>query len=60
MDTPVEEQQHFQHVTCNIAAAEHEVFTPGALSLSVIDHVSILLSTLITSVQLSVILTCTL
>eukprot|EP00250_Pteridium_aquilinum_P015622 c22678_g1_i2 orf=419-1870(+) len=37
MDTPVEEQQEFQHVTCNIAAAEHEVFTEGALSLSVIE-----------------------
>ncbi|KAI5057547.1 hypothetical protein GOP47_0027562 [Adiantum capillus-veneris] len=37
MDTPVEEQQEFHHVTCNIAAAEHEVFTAGALSLRILE-----------------------
>ncbi|KAH7331456.1 hypothetical protein KP509_20G034400 [Ceratopteris richardii] len=37
MDTPQKEQQEFQHVTCNIAAEEHEVFAEGALSLHVLD-----------------------
>ena len=39
MDTPVEEQHRFQHVTSNIAAAEHEITTPGALFLNVIEEV---------------------
>ncbi|MCO5573191.1 hypothetical protein L7F22_026958 [Adiantum nelumboides] len=39
MDTPVEEQQEFHHVTCNIAAAEHEVYAAGALSISVLELV---------------------
>ncbi|CAM6085418.1 unnamed protein product [Calypogeia fissa] len=38
MDTPAEEQQLFQHVTCNIAASEYEVTTPGALTLDVIEQ----------------------
>ncbi|WZZ40955.1 hypothetical protein YC2023_037214 [Brassica napus] len=25
MDTPIEEQQEYQHITCNIAASEHEI-----------------------------------
>ncbi|MCI08830.1 microtubule-associated protein 3-like, partial [Trifolium medium] len=32
MDTPIEEQQVFQNVTCNIAASEDEVTEPNALS----------------------------
>ena len=39
MDTPVEEQHRFQHVTSNIASAEHEIITPGTLSLNVIEEV---------------------
>eukprot|EP00249_Psilotum_nudum_P011266 c23068_g2_i1 orf=84-2363(-) len=39
MDTPIEEQQLFQHVTCNIAAAEYEVTAPGMLSIDAIEQV---------------------
>ncbi|XP_077248895.1 65-kDa microtubule-associated protein 3-like [Tasmannia lanceolata] len=39
MDTPVEEQQMFQNVTCNIAASEHEITEPGTLSLDFISYV---------------------
>jgi hypothetical protein len=41
MDTPIEEQQRFQHVTSNIAASEHEINTPGALFLNIIEEVLI-------------------
>lgn len=41
MDTPAEEQQLFHHVTCNIAASEYEVTTPGALTLDVIEQVTL-------------------
>lgn len=40
MDTPVEEQQMFQNVTCNIAASEHEITEPNSLSLDFINCVS--------------------
>lgn len=39
MDTPAEEQQMFQNVTCNIAASEHEICSPNALSMEFINHV---------------------
>lgn len=40
MDTPLEEQQAFQNVTCNIAASEDEITEPNALSADCIKHVS--------------------
>ena len=40
MDTPIEEQQIFQKVTCNIAASEDEITEPGMLSADFINHVS--------------------
>ncbi|KAJ1431351.1 Microtubule associated protein [Sesbania bispinosa] len=39
MDTPIEEQQMFQNVTCNIAASEHEVTEPNTLSEDFINNV---------------------
>ncbi|GMH18340.1 hypothetical protein Nepgr_020181 [Nepenthes gracilis] len=39
MDSPVEEQQPFQHVTCNVAASEDELNTPGMLSSDFIKNV---------------------
>ncbi|KHN27850.1 65-kDa microtubule-associated protein 3 [Glycine soja] len=39
MDTPIEEQQVFQNVTCNIAASEHEVTEPNSLSENFIYNV---------------------
>ncbi|RWR87373.1 Microtubule-associated protein [Cinnamomum micranthum f. kanehirae] len=39
MDTPIEEQQMFQNVTCNIAASEHEITEPGTLSEDFINYV---------------------
>ncbi|CAL0333213.1 unnamed protein product [Lupinus luteus] len=39
MDTPIEEQQMFQNVTCNIAASEHEVTEPNSLSMDFINCV---------------------
>ena len=46
MDTPVEEQQLFQPVTCNIAASDDEITMPSALSLETIEQVTALLSLL--------------
>lgn len=40
MDTPIEEQQLFQNVTCNVAASEHEITEPNTLSVDFINHVS--------------------
>lgn len=40
MDTPMEEQQLFQNVTCNIAASEDEVNEPNSLSVDSINSVS--------------------
>ncbi|XP_020113313.1 65-kDa microtubule-associated protein 3-like isoform X1 [Ananas comosus] len=39
MDTPIEEQQKFLSVTCNIAASEHEIAEPNALSIGFINNV---------------------
>ncbi|CAK9311211.1 unnamed protein product [Citrullus colocynthis] len=39
MDTPMEEQQLFQNVTCNIAASEDEVNEPNSLSVDSINSV---------------------
>lgn len=39
MDTPIEEQQMFQKVTCNVAASEHEIIEPNTLSLDFINYV---------------------
>ncbi|XP_071711388.1 65-kDa microtubule-associated protein 3-like [Rutidosis leptorrhynchoides] len=39
MDTPVEEQQMFQSVTCNIAASEEEITEPNLLSVDFINYV---------------------
>ncbi|XP_071732195.1 65-kDa microtubule-associated protein 3-like [Rutidosis leptorrhynchoides] len=39
MDTPVEEQQMFQSVTCNIAASEEEITEPNLLSMEFINYV---------------------
>ncbi|CAL5404904.1 unnamed protein product [Camellia sinensis] len=39
MDTPIEEQQMFQNVTCNIAASEHEITEPNTLSVDFINDV---------------------
>ncbi|PIM99700.1 Microtubule-associated protein essential for anaphase spindle elongation [Handroanthus impetiginosus] len=40
MDTPMEEQQIFQKVTCNIAASEEEMTEPDMLSVDYINYVS--------------------
>ncbi|KAF6152232.1 hypothetical protein GIB67_005886 [Kingdonia uniflora] len=42
MDTPIEEQQIFQNVMCNIAASEHEITYPNTLSVDFIDYVRLL------------------
>ncbi|KAK9147572.1 hypothetical protein Scep_006329 [Stephania cephalantha] len=39
MDTPIEEQQMFQNVTCNIAASENEITEPDTLSVNFINYV---------------------
>ncbi|MED6145820.1 hypothetical protein PIB30_028690 [Stylosanthes scabra] len=39
MDTPIEEQQMFQNVTCNIAASEHEITEANTLSVDFIQCV---------------------
>ncbi|GMI71551.1 PLEIADE, MICROTUBULE-ASSOCIATED PROTEIN 65-3 [Hibiscus trionum] len=39
MDTPIEEQQKFQDVTCNVAASEDEITEPNSLSEDFINHV---------------------
>ncbi|KAI3517599.1 hypothetical protein L1887_16814 [Cichorium endivia] len=39
MDTPLEEQQVFQSVTCNIAASEQEITEPNVLSVEFINFV---------------------
>lgn len=42
MDTPIEEQQMFQNITCNIAASEHEITEPDTLSVDFINYASFL------------------
>lgn len=39
MDTPIEEQQLFQNVTRNIAAAEDEITEPKTLSIDFLSYV---------------------
>ncbi|KAE8694717.1 Microtubule associated protein family protein isoform 3 [Hibiscus syriacus] len=38
MDTPIEEQQMFQNVTCNIDASKHEITEPNTLSMDFIKY----------------------
>ncbi|KAL0734395.1 hypothetical protein Bca4012_010605 [Brassica carinata] len=38
MDTPIEEQQEYQHITCNIAASEHEITQANSLSEDFIKY----------------------
>lgn len=40
MDAPIEEQQKYQHITCNIAASEHEISQANSLSEDFIKYVS--------------------
>ncbi|KAF2573793.1 hypothetical protein F2Q70_00004906 [Brassica cretica] len=40
MDTPIEEQQEYQQITCNIAASEHEITQANSLSEDFIQYVS--------------------
>ncbi|KAM7274086.1 hypothetical protein ACFE04_028750 [Oxalis oulophora] len=40
MDTPVEEQQAFQSVTCKIAASEDEITEPNSLSVDFLNNVA--------------------
>ncbi|WJX12591.1 hypothetical protein P8452_03076 [Trifolium repens] len=46
MDTPIEEQQMFQNVTCNIAASEDEITEPNTLSADFINCVEVEVSRL--------------
>ncbi|PKA62396.1 65-kDa microtubule-associated protein 3 [Apostasia shenzhenica] len=39
MDTPSEEQQIFQNITCKIAASEHEITEPNTLSVDCLNSV---------------------
>ena len=39
MDTPDEERELFNHVTCYISASVHEVTVAGALALDLIEQV---------------------
>ncbi|XP_042457133.1 65-kDa microtubule-associated protein 3-like isoform X1 [Zingiber officinale] len=39
MDTPIEEQQLFQNVTCNIAASEEEITESNTLSVDFLSYV---------------------
>ncbi|PSS33152.1 Microtubule-associated protein [Actinidia chinensis var. chinensis] len=39
MDTPIEEQQMFQSIACNIADSEHEITEPNMLALDFINNV---------------------
>ncbi|CAL9210893.1 unnamed protein product [Musa hybrid cultivar] len=41
MDTPMEEQSLFSHVTCNISATVDEVTIPGALALDLIEQAEV-------------------
>lgn len=40
MDTPIEEQQIFQKVTCKLAASEDEITEPDILSIDYINYVA--------------------
>ncbi|CAL9112699.1 unnamed protein product [Musa textilis] len=41
MDTQMEEQELFSHVTCNLSATVDEVTVPGALALDLIDQAEV-------------------
>ncbi|WOK98157.1 65-kDa microtubule-associated protein 1-like [Canna indica] len=41
MDTPMEEQDLFSHVTCNLSATVDEVTVPGALALDLIEQAEV-------------------
>ncbi|XVF33939.1 hypothetical protein REPUB_Repub18cG0014300 [Reevesia pubescens] len=41
MDTPEEERQLFDHVTCNISSSVDEVTVPGALALDLIEQAEV-------------------
>ncbi|KAF4346051.1 65-kDa microtubule-associated protein 1 [Cannabis sativa] len=41
MDTPEEERELFDHVTCNISASVDEVTVPGALALDLIEQAEV-------------------
>ncbi|XP_068667879.1 65-kDa microtubule-associated protein 1-like isoform X1 [Aristolochia californica] len=41
MDTPMEEQSFFDHVTCNISSSVDEVIVPGALALDLIEQAEV-------------------
>ncbi|KAJ4826013.1 hypothetical protein Tsubulata_023001 [Turnera subulata] len=41
MDTPSEERQLFDHVTCNISASVDEVTVPGALAMDLIEQATV-------------------
>uniref|UniRef100_A0ACD5WTQ6 Uncharacterized protein n=1 Tax=Avena sativa TaxID=4498 RepID=A0ACD5WTQ6_AVESA len=41
MDTPVEERQLFDHVTCNMSSALDRVTAPGALALDIIEQAQV-------------------
>lgn len=51
MDTPIEEQQLFQNVTCNVAASEHEITEPNTLSVDFINYVSFCTTEILDSVM---------
>ncbi len=40
MDTPFEEQQAYQNITCNIAASEAELTEQNTLSIEFLNYVS--------------------
>lgn len=46
IDTPIEEQQVFLNVTCNIAALEHKIDGPNTLSVDFINYVEVEVSRL--------------
>ncbi|KAF9589211.1 hypothetical protein IFM89_020526 [Coptis chinensis] len=41
MDTPIEERNLFDHVTCNVSASVDEVTIPGALALDLIEQAEV-------------------
>jgi protein regulator of cytokinesis 1 len=41
MDTPMDEQNLFDHVTCNISASVDEVTVPGALAIDIIEQAEV-------------------
>eukprot|EP01018_Ginkgo_biloba_P014068 Gb_13525 [translate_table: standard] len=41
METPMDEQNLFDHVTCNISASVEEVTVPGALAIDIIEQAEV-------------------